>query len=67
MADAGGIADKITVASLEDFVAVNIIEMSAGDRSLFLGTLNDILDAYNKRIEAAETDQSLRVRVLNLR
>ena len=66
MADAEGLADRITIASLEDFVAVNIIEMSTGDKSLFLRTLNDILDAYNRRIEAAETDQSLRVRILNL-
>ena len=66
MADMKGVADNITILSLEDFVALNIIQMSAGQKSRFLNTLNDILEAYNRRIEEVESDQSLRVQILNL-
>ena len=57
------LADKITVISIEDFLSVNILEMSHGRRENFVTTLNAIVDEYNRRIDVAETDKSLKIQI----
>lgn len=57
------LADKITVISIEDFLSVNILEMSKGRKQEFIVTLRSIIDEYNRRVEAAETDKSLRIEI----
>jgi len=56
-----GIADRITVAAIEDFIGLNVIEMAAGDQSKFAEVMKSILGAYNKRLAEVETDLSLMI------
>lgn len=52
---------RITVIAIEDFVAVNIIELSHGERLEFVDVLRGIVDEYNRRIDEVETDKSLKI------
>ncbi len=54
---------KITVMSIEDFLSVNILEMSHCRREGFVATLTAIVDEYNRRIDVAETDKSLKIEI----
>lgn len=55
-----GIQQSVTVLSLEDFIAQNIIEMSSETNKEFLETLKAIINEYNRRIED-ESDPSLTI------
>jgi hypothetical protein len=57
------LAASITVMSIEDFLSVNILEMSKGRRQEFISALRSIIEEYNRRIEAAETDKSLKIEI----
>lgn len=57
------VAGRITVIAIEDFLAVNILEMSRGERGSFVETLAAILSEYNRRVAEAETDLSLRIEI----
>lgn len=52
---------RITVIAIEDFLALNIIEMTAGDQLSFRAKLASIIERYNRRLREAETDQSLSI------
>ena len=54
---------QITVISIEDFIAVNIIEISVGEKTDFIQTLKDIVELYNKRLAEVESDMSLRIEI----
>jgi hypothetical protein len=60
-AEAEGIEGRLSIIGIEDFLALNIIELSVGDQARFIETLRDILQEYNRRIEAVETDQSMKI------
>jgi Domain of unknown function (DUF4928) len=47
--------------AIEDFIALNIIEMSVGDQQQFIEKLRAIVESYNTRLEAVETDLSLKI------
>jgi len=59
-----GMADRVTVLAIEDFFSVNIVEKSKGQRHVFVETLKRIIREYNRRIEQAETDKSLRIDII---
>lgn len=61
LADDQGIRDRLTVIAIEDFIAINIIEMSVGDQQQFIDKLRTIVSSYNSRLEAVETDLSLKI------
>jgi len=63
IAEDQGIASRMTIDSIEDFIAVNIIELSNGQQENFVEVLKSILGAYNTRLEAVETDLSLKIEV----
>ena len=63
-AEAEGIETRLTIIGIEDFLALNIIEMSTGEQTRFIETLRDILREYNQRVDKAETDQSLKIDML---
>lgn len=63
LADSMGMTGRITVMAIEDFVAVNILEMSRGQRQEFIRVLSEIVDEYNRRVEQAETDKSLKIEI----
>lgn len=63
LAEDHGISDRVTVLSIEDFIAQNIIEMAVGQQEKFVATFNDILSRYNRRLESVETDMSLKIEI----
>jgi len=54
---------QISIISIEDFITVNIIEISSGKKSDFFQILQEIIEIYNKRLSEVETDMSLRIEV----
>jgi hypothetical protein len=63
LAEDHGIPNDITIIAIEDYLASNIIELSNGQQSEFVTTLQAIIDAYNRRLEAVETDMSLKIEI----
>lgn len=60
-AEAEEIAARITITAIEDFLALNIIEMTVGEQTAFHGKLAAIVERYNRRLREVETDQSLSI------
>ncbi len=58
-----GIKKYLSVIAIEDFVAINIIEMATGNQAEFIQILQEIVDLYNERLEEVETDMSLKIDV----
>ncbi len=58
-----GIDKGISIISIEDFVAMNIIEMATEAGKEFFAVLKEIIEIYNQRLSAVETDLSLQVEV----
>ena len=63
LAEDQDIATRVTVLAIEDFIALNIIEMSRGEQEAFVSTLKSIIDTYNRRLEEVETDMSLKIEI----
>jgi hypothetical protein len=64
LADLENVGSSVTIIAIEDFVAVNIIELSSTNNSDFFDTLGKIVNEYNRRVFEAETDQSLKIEVV---
>ena len=64
LAEIEGIGDRVTILALEDFVAQNVIEISTQAGRDFYGTLREIIEEYNRRIEESETDMALKIELL---
>ena len=58
-----GIDKELTIVSIEDFVALNIIELATEESKDFFSVLKEIVEIYNKRLSEVETDLSLRIEV----
>lgn len=58
-----GIDRELTIISLEDFVALNIIEVATEENKDFFSVLKEIVEIYNKRLAEVETDLSLQIEV----
>lgn len=58
-----GIEKEVTIISIEDFVALNIIELATEESKDFFSVLKEIVEIYNKRLMEVETDLSLRIEV----
>lgn len=58
-----GIEHRVSILAIEDFITQNIIEMSTNHEQDFFSTLKAIVDEYNRRLEEAETDMSLKIEV----
>jgi len=58
-----GVDKEVTIISIEDFVALNIIELATEESKDFFSVLKEIVDIYNKRLSEVETDLSLRIEV----
>jgi hypothetical protein len=54
---------ELTIISIEDFVALNIIELATEESKDFFSVLKEIVEIYNKRLLEVETDLSLRIEV----
>jgi hypothetical protein len=58
-----GIENELAILSIEDFVAVNIMELAVEEHKDFFSVLKEIVDIYNKRLLEVETDLSLQIEV----
>jgi hypothetical protein len=63
VAEDQGLDQRITIVAIEDFVALNIVEMTSGDESQFIGMLRQIVSVYNRRLAEVETDASLKIEI----
>jgi hypothetical protein len=57
------IGENLTIVTIEDFVALNIIELATEERRDFFGVLQEIVEIYNRRLAEVETDLSLQIEV----
>ena len=58
-----GVDKGVAIISIEDFVALNIIELATEENKDFFSVLKEIVEIYNKRLSEVETDLSLRIEV----
>lgn len=58
-----GIDKELTIVSIEDFVALNIIELATDESKDFFTVLKEIVEIYNRRLSEVETDLSLQIEV----
>lgn len=58
-----GLDKRVTIVAIEDFVALNIVEMSVGRDAEFANTLKSIITVYNRRLGEVETDLSLKIEI----
>lgn len=63
LADGRGLLDKIAVQSIETFVGQNIEEIGRFEHTGLRLALHDLLESYNERVAAVETDRSLLVEI----
>ena len=58
-----GIDQQLTIISIESFIALNIIEVATDENKDFFSVLKEIVEIYNARLSAVETDLSLQIEV----
>lgn len=58
-----GIDQQLTIISIESFIAMNIIELATDENKDFFSVLQEIVEIYNARLSAVETDLSLQIEV----
>lgn len=63
LAEDEGINRELMIVSIEDFVALNIVEVAAEENKDFFSVLKEIVEIYNKRLAEVETDLSLQIEV----
>ncbi|MEV1067323.1 DUF4928 family protein [Streptomyces sp. NPDC050263] len=63
LAENYGLAERVAIQSIEDFVGTNIEEVAGFSKSGVRERLRELLNEYNSRIEQAEADRSLMILV----
>ena len=63
LAEYEGVSVKISIISIEDFLALNIIHLATVEQVSVFQMLQEILKIYNRRLAEVETDLSLRIKV----
>jgi hypothetical protein len=58
-----GIETRVTFLAIEDFLTQNILELAQEHDMPAIDMLREIIRRYNERIDAAETDRSLRIEI----
>lgn len=58
-----GIDNELAIISIEDFIALNIIELATDENKDFFTVLKEIVEIYNRRLSEVETDLSLQIEV----
>lgn len=61
LADNYGLADRIDVFEIEQFIATNVFELGSFVTSKLNVTIRDIVRVYNEIVESCETDPSLKI------
>jgi hypothetical protein len=61
------LSEKVGVLSIEAFVGQNVEEMGEFSKGTIAARLRRVLEVYNERVAAAETDRALLIEIpLNL-
>lgn len=63
LADNAGLDEKVYVNSIEDFVGQNIEEIAGFSDTGIKTGLRALLERYNERVQAVESDPSLRIKI----
>ncbi len=63
LAEEVNIEKGVTIVSIEDFIALNIIELATDENKEFFAILREIVELYNRRLSEVETDMSLKIEV----
>jgi hypothetical protein len=63
LAEIEEIYKELTIISIEDFIALNIIELATEEDKDFFVVLQEVVQIYNKRLAEVETDLSLQIEV----
>lgn len=63
LADTAGLGDRVAVSSVEEFVGNNIEEIATFTSQGIRSGLRALLERYNERVEAVESDPSLRIEI----
>lgn len=63
LAEVAAIQDEVAIFAIEDFVAMNVLELAADEQKDHLSVLRDIVAVYNERLGQVETDMSLQIEV----
>ncbi|MEI7033508.1 DUF4928 family protein [Streptomyces pratensis] len=58
-----GLADRVAIQSIEDFVGTNVEEIGGFTRDGVRDRLRELLVEYNARIDEAEADKSLKIQI----
>jgi hypothetical protein len=58
-----GIDQRLSIISIENFIGQNIIELADGENKDYFSVLKEIVEIYNARLSAVETDLSLQIEV----
>lgn len=58
-----GVDKDVAIISIENFVALNIMELATEENKDFFSILQEIVEIYNKRLSEVETDLSLQIEV----
>lgn len=63
LAEEAGIDNELTIISLENFLALNIIELATEEEKDLYCVLSEIIEIYNSRLADVETDLSLQIQL----
>lgn len=63
LASERGIENALSVLSIEDFLAMNVIEIATGEGKEFVEVLWEIIEIYNQRLAEVETILSLQIQL----
>lgn len=63
LAELQNVQTQISIISIEEFLALNIIELATSQQTNFFKVLEQIITIYNRRLEEVETDLSLKINV----
>lgn len=58
-----GIDNELITVSIEDFIALNIVELATEESKDLFTVLKEIVEIYNQRLSEVETDLSLKIEV----
>lgn len=61
LAEQRGLSSKIDIHAVEQFIALNVLELGVFDAAQITASLRDIIDRYNRIVDAYETNPSLRI------
>lgn len=63
LAEIQQIENQLSIMAIEDFIGLNIIELATARKTSLFDVFNEVIAAYNRRLEEVETDMSLKINV----